>query len=55
MEKIKNFFQIETEVYHKSTGKTTHDKRYYISSQENTPENFLRATRNHLVIENKLH
>jgi len=52
---LKTVLQIETEVYHKSSGKTTCDKRYYISSQENTTETFLRATRNHWLIENKLH
>jgi len=52
---LKTFIEIETEVYHKSTGKTTTDKRYYISSQLNTSEIFLTATRNHWLIENKLH
>lgn len=54
-ENLKTFIQIETEVYHKSSGKTAQDKRYYISSQENTPDVFLKATRNHWLIENKLH
>ena len=52
---LQTFVEIETEVYHKSSAKTTSDKRYYISSQINTPENFLKATRNHWLIENKLH
>lgn len=52
---LKTVLQIETEVHHKSNGKTTYSKRYYISSQENTAETFLRATRNHWLIENKLH
>ncbi|WP_390886673.1 ISAs1 family transposase [Lacinutrix neustonica] len=47
--------QIETEVYYKSSKKTTRDKRHYISSQLNTPECFLKSTRSHWLIENKLH
>jgi predicted transposase YbfD/YdcC len=53
--KLRTFIEIETEVYHKSKNKTTTDKRYYISSQLNTPEIFLKSTRNHWFIENKLH
>lgn len=52
---LKTFIEIETEVYHKSKEKTTIDKRYYISSQVNSPDFFLTATRNHWLIENKLH
>ena len=52
---LKTIIEIETEVYHKSNGKTTSDKRHYISSQTNTSESFLKATRNHWLIENKLH
>ena len=54
-ENLKTFIQIETEVYHKSSGKTSQEQRYYISSQKNTPDAFLKATRNHWLIENKLH
>ena len=54
-EDLKTYIEIETEVYHKSSQKTTRDKRHYISSQLNTPEYFLKATRNHWLIENKLH
>lgn len=46
-ESLKTYIKIETEVYHKSTKKTT--------IQINTPELFLKATRNHWLIENKLH
>lgn len=52
---LKTFIEIETEVYHKTSRKTTKDKRHYISSQNNTPAVFLNATRKHWVIENKLH
>ena len=52
---LKTIVQIETEVYHKSNGKTTHDKRYYISSQKSKADYFLKATRNHWLIENKLY
>lgn len=52
---IKTYIEIETEVYHKSKEKTTRDKRHYISSHSNSAEVFLRATRNHWLIENKLH
>jgi predicted transposase YbfD/YdcC len=52
---LKTLIEIETEVYHKSNEKTTRDKRHYISSQINTPEKILKATRNHWLIENKLH
>lgn len=54
-ENLKTYIEIETEVYHKSNQKTTRDKRYYISSQLNISEYFLKATRNHWLIENKLH
>ena len=54
-EGLKTFIEIETEVYHKSKDKTTRDKRYYISSEENMPEYFLKSIRNHWLIENKLH
>jgi len=37
------------------TKKTITGKRYYISSQINTPEYFLKSIRNHWLIENKLH
>ena len=52
---LKTIIKIETEVHHKSKEKTTKEKRYYISSQLNTPEKFLNYTRNHWLIENKLH
>ena len=52
---LKILVQIETEVYHKSDGKTTRNKRYYISSRKSTSACFLKATRNHWFIENKLH
>ncbi len=52
---LKTYIEIETEVYHKSSQKTTSDKRHYISSQLNTTASFLKATRNHWLIENKLH
>lgn len=52
---LKTYIEVETEIYHKSSQKTTRDKRYYISSQSNTTESFLKATRNHWLIENKLH
>ncbi|MGB0883513.1 MAG: ISAs1 family transposase, partial [Flavobacteriales bacterium] len=52
---LKTYIEVETEVYHKSSQKTTRDKRYCISSQSNTTESFLKATRNHWLIENKLH
>lgn len=52
---LKTYIEIETEVYHKTKKTTTRDKRHYISSQLNTPKIFLNATRNHWLIENKLH
>lgn len=52
---LKVFMKIETEVYHKTSGRSTTDKRYYISSQSNKAGFFLNATRNHWLIENKLH
>ena len=52
---LKTIVKIETETYHKSKNKTTQDTRYYISSQINTAEKFLQYTRNHWIIENKLH
>lgn len=52
---LKTYIEIQTEVYHKSSQKTTRDKRHYISSQLNTAKCFLKATRNHWLIENKLH
>jgi predicted transposase YbfD/YdcC len=52
---LRTIIKIETETFHKSKNKTTRDTRYYISSQNNTSEYFLKATRNHWLIENKLH
>lgn len=52
---LKTIIKIETKTYHKSRDKTTTDERYYISSQINTAELFLKYTRNHWSIENKLH
>lgn len=52
---LRTLIKIETETYHKSKDKTTNDTRYYISSQQNTSESFLKSTRNHWLIENKLH
>lgn len=52
---LKTIIRIQTETYHKSKEKTTYDTRYYISSQTNTAESFLKYTRNHWHIENKLH
>lgn len=52
---LKTIVKIQTQTYHKSSEKTTEDTRYYISSQLNTPAQFLRYSRNHWAIENKLH
>lgn len=52
---LKTILKIETETYHKSKQLETKNERYYISSQANTPEKFLKNTRNHWLIENKLH
>lgn len=52
---LQTIIKIESTTYHKSKNKETKDKRYYISSQLNTPEIFLKHTRNHWLIENKLH
>jgi predicted transposase YbfD/YdcC len=52
---LQTIVKIESEIYHKSKNKTTTEERYYISSQTNSPETFLKYTRNHWLIENKLH
>lgn len=52
---LSTLIKIETQTYHKSKDKTTNDTRYYISSHQNTSELFLKFTRNHWLIENKLH
>ena len=52
---LQTIVKIESEIYHKSKNKTTTEERYYISSQTNSPEIFLKYTRNHWLIENKLH
>lgn len=52
---LKSILKTESEIYHKSNDKITSDVRYYISSQVNTPDVFLKYTRNHWLIENKLH
>lgn len=52
---LKTFIKIESEVFHKSTGKTTNEKRYYISNLEQNAELFNKTIRKHWAIENKLH
>ena len=52
---LQTIIKIESQTYHKSKGKTTKEERYYISSQVNAAEIFLNYTRNHWLIENKLH
>ena len=52
---LQTIIKIESQTYHKSKGKTTKEERYYISSQVNEAEIFLNYTRNHWLIENKLH
>jgi predicted transposase YbfD/YdcC len=52
---LQAIIKIEAETYHKSKDKTTKEEIYCINSQANTPESFLNYTRNHWLIENKLH
>ena len=52
---LQTIIKIEKQTYHKSKDKTVKEQRYYISCQLNTSEMFLNYTRNHWLIENKLH
>lgn len=52
---LKSIVKIESERYFKSTGKTEKSSRIYISSLQDTAENFQNYIRSHWGIENKLH
>lgn len=52
---LRKFLKVETETYLKSENRTLKDQRYYIVSYQATAEKYLKATRNHWAIENKLH
>lgn len=52
---LKTLIEIESEVFCKSTRKTTTQKRLYISSLKQSAEKINRAIRNHWSIENNLH
>jgi predicted transposase YbfD/YdcC len=52
---LQTIIKIETEVYHKTSQKTTNETRYYISSKSEKPKYFLLSGRNHWGIENNLH
>lgn len=50
-----SFIKIEKEVYHKTTGKTTNDTRYYISNITKDANQLNKMVRAHWSVENKLH
>ena len=54
-EGLKTIFVIETEVYKKSSGKTTTETRSYISSHLAEARLLNEKTRNHWAVENNLH
>jgi predicted transposase YbfD/YdcC len=54
-EGIKGIVRIEAERYHKATGKTEHETRYYITSLQPDAARINSAIRQHWGIENKLH
>jgi predicted transposase YbfD/YdcC len=52
---FKGLVRIEAERYHKTTGKTERETRFYITSLKPDAERLNRAIRQHWGIENKLH
>ena len=52
---LQGLVRIESERYHKATGKTEREIRYYITSLDPDAERLNQAIRNHWGIENKLH
>lgn len=52
---LKKIVKIETETYLKSKEKMRSDVRYYITNKEDTPDNYLKFSRNHWQVENNLH
>ncbi len=52
---IRALVKIEAETYLKSEGRTRNETRYFISSKNATPEQYLNYSRNHWQIENNLH
>lgn len=52
---LSSVFVIETEVYQKTTGKTSTEQRYYITSLPPEAEVLNKKTRNHWSVENNLH
>ena len=52
---LSTLIKIESERFHKSTGKTERQTRYYISSKEESADYFQQNVRSHWGIENKLH
>jgi predicted transposase YbfD/YdcC len=52
---LQGLVRIESERYHKATGKTENEIRYYITSLGPDPARLNQAIRNHWGIENKLH
>ena len=54
-ENLTSVIKIETEVFNKTTKKTTLSTRYYISSAKKNAETFNRNIRSHWAIENNLH
>lgn len=52
---LRSIIKIESEIYHKTSGKTTNDTRYYITSKLANASEHLKYSRNHWKIENNLH
>jgi len=52
---LSTFIEIRSEVYHKSTGKATDEKRLYISNLKQSASVFNDAIRKHWAIENQIH
>lgn len=52
---LQSFIKVEKTAYCKTTGKTTKEDRYYISSQVPTAKAANRTVRGHWAVENKLH
>ena len=52
---LRSLVRIEAERFHKATGKTEHETRYYISSLASDAARLLSLIRQHWGIENKLH
>ena len=53
--KLGSLIAIEAERTNLKTGKTTKERRYYISSHRDDPEGLLKIIRSHWAIENSLH